>query len=262
MENANQEKYTQELEESIIELKFKLRNKDKELKNAYESNQKIIGKLVHNLKNPIGIAYSFSEMIMEGASNYDTEKLKKHLQIIRDSANFSLSLLDQFSMYTSLQSPDYQLTKRNTNYTELIKEVVNEFSETANKKQVKIITENCEKDLFLNIDKEEISKAIRNIIDNAIRFSEANTTIKIAVTEKGKSVETIISDEGIGISAKDLPHIFSEFYVINTYSNDKQKCIGLGLTIAKKIIEFHQGKITVESESGKGTSFKISLIKK
>jgi signal transduction histidine kinase len=75
-------------------------------------------------------------------------------------------------------------------------------------------------------------------------------------------VETTITDQGIGISEADLPHIFEEFYVVNTYSEDKQKCIGLGLAIAKKIMELHKGNIDVNSIFEKASSFKLILPKK
>ncbi|MBL4939688.1 MAG: sensor histidine kinase, partial [Lutibacter sp.] len=76
-----------------------------------------------------------------------------------------------------------------------------------------------------------------------------------------KTINTCITDEGIGISETDLPNIFKEFYVVNTYSEDKQKCIGLGLTIANVVIQHHNGKITVTSEINKGTNVEMTLPK-
>ena len=102
---------------------------------------------------------------------------------------------------------------------------------------------------------------LRVLIHNALRFSPNNSTIKVEVVENDKHIETIITDEGIGISESDLVNVFNEFYVVNTYSEDKEKCIGLGLSIAEIIVENHKGTITVDSELNKGTCFKLSLPK-
>ncbi|MDO9276688.1 MAG: hypothetical protein Q7T92_14240, partial [Lutibacter sp.] len=90
----NSDKYIQELEEKIIDLSLKLKSKTNEIKAADETTSKILGKLTHNLKNPVGVIFSFSEMMLEDLANYSTEKLEKHLQIIKNSATFSLALLD------------------------------------------------------------------------------------------------------------------------------------------------------------------------
>ena len=118
-----------------------------------------------------------------------------------------------------------------------------------------------ENDVFLTVDGAEITQALRAILNNAMRYSNDSSTITITVTELKDTVETTITDQGIGISETDLPNIFEEFYVVNTYSADKQKCVGLGLAIARRIVELHNGKISAKSTLEKGSSFKIRFPK-
>ena len=255
----NSDKYIPELEEKIIDLSLKLKSKSNELNAAIETNSKILGKLTHNLKNPVGVIFSFSEMILEDLEDYSTEKLEKHLQIIKNSAIFSLAFLDTISKYTRVNSPNYILKTEKINYAELVNNLVNEFKAKASEKNIGLEINVSSNDIFLTLDKDEITQALNAVFNNALRYSNENSTIKILVEETKNTVETIITDQGIGISETDLPHIFEEFYVVNTYSEDKQKCIGLGMAIAKKIIEKHKGRISAKSDLEKGTTFKIML---
>lgn len=255
----NSDKYIQELEEKIIDLSLMLKSKTNALIAADETRAKILGKLTHNLKNPVGVIFSFSEMMLEDLEDYSIEKLGKHLQIIKNSATFSLALLDTISKYSRVQSSNFVLKTEHINYSELINGLINEFRAKASKKNVGLAFEVSTNELFLTLDEAEISQALRAVLNNALRYSNENSTITIAVNALKNTVETTITDQGIGISETDLPNIFDEFYVVNTYSADKQKCVGLGLAIAKKIVELHKGKILVKSTLEKGASFKIIL---
>ena len=255
----NSDKYIPELEEKIIDLSLKLKSKSNELNAAIEANSKILGKLTHNLKNPVGVIFSFSEMMLEDLADYSTEKLEKHLQIIKNSAKFSLALLDTVSKYTRVQSPHFALKCQSLNYVELLNRLIEEFKSEASKNNVEVTFEVSANEFFLTLDEAEITEALRAVLNNALRYSNEKSTITIVVNALKNTVETTITDQGIGIAETDLPHIFDEFYVVNTYSADKQKCVGLGLAIAKKIVELHKGKISVKSILEKGTSFKIIL---
>ena len=255
----NSDKYIPELEEKIIDLSLKLKSKSNELNAAIETNSKILGKLTHNLKNPVGVIFSFSEMILEDLEDYSAEKLGKHMQIIKNSATFSLAFLDTISKYTRVNSPNYSLKTERINFSELVNSVINDFKVKAFEKNIGLKMNFPSKEIFLTLDRDEITQALSAILNNALRYSNENSTVNVSVEETKNTVETTITDQGIGISDTDLPHIFEEFYVVNTYSDDKQKCIGLGLAIAKKIIEKHNGKISAYSILEKESRFKITL---
>lgn len=251
------QKYISELEEKVVELSLKLKNRSNELKSLEHSNNKLIGKLIHNLKNPIGIVYSFSDIILDSIDNYPAEKLEKHLNVINNSASYSIKLLNDFGLFNELKSPSFENEK--TNYIDILNNVIENFNEIAFKKNISLVKNISNPIINLNVNTDKISVALSNLISNALRFSNENSTITIEVIENSKTVDTIISDQGIGISEGDIFSVFNELFVVNTYSNDKQKCIGLGLPIAKKIIEHYGGKISIKSIIHKGSTVKISL---
>ncbi len=254
--------YIDELEGKLVDLSLKLKAKNNELKTVQTENFNRIRKVVHNLKNPIGVAYSFAEILATMECISTNEKNKKYVEIIKNSNDFSIQFLTSLSKLNRLKSPDYKLVKASTNYGKLVSVAVDEFvCKTKDKNRV-ILNNTFEKDLFLNIDSPEIEFLIRILISNSVRFSSKETTITVEIIEQNDCVETIITDEGIGISATDLKTIFNEFFVVNTYDVTNEKCIGLGLSIAKIILEQHQGAINVKSTLNSGTEVKISIPKK
>jgi len=253
--------YIQELENKIVDLSLKLKGKDLKLDTVEKENYERIRKLVHNLKNPIGIAYSFSEMIAENSEEISKEKLEKYIDVIKKSTDFSVEILNSIANLNRLKSPEFKLHIEKINYTEVLNTLLNDFKNEADKKNMKIIKNFPKTPIFVSFDKERIIEVIKILLNNSLRYSPNNTTIKIAVTETQDTVETEITDDGIGISESNLINVFNEFFVINTYSENKSKCIGLGLAIAKIILQHHKGEIQVRSELGKGSSFIFSFPK-
>ena len=100
---------------------------------------------------------------------------------------------------------------------------------------------------------------MKEIIENAIRFSQANTIITINIVSNNGKIETTIFDEGVGISSDNIKAVFDPFFVVNTYSLQKEKCVGLGLSVAKNIVNLHNGEISIQSELGQGTNVKLVL---
>jgi len=254
--------YTDNLEEKVVELSLKLKGKNKELEDIIELNNLTFKKLIHNLKNPVGVSFSFSEMILEGLQNYTPDKLERHIEIIKNSSEFSLNLLNSFAEFHRYQSTDLKLYFANQNFSKVILEVLEKVKKKADEKGISIQTNLPEKDIEYYFDKTELAKAISNVLNNAIRYSSESTSVHLNIFESKNEINVIIADQGIGIEEMHLPFIFNDFFVVNTYSTDTKKCIGLGLPITKRILDIHSGKITVESQIGKGSTFTITLPKK
>ncbi|MFD1293086.1 sensor histidine kinase [Lutibacter holmesii] len=253
--------YIEELEDKIVELSLQLKSKNNQLQTIQEENFVRNRKVVHNLKNPIGVAYSFSEILASNGLDTSIEKFEKYVEVIKNSTDFSIQFLNALSKLNRLKSPSYALNLAKVEYVSLVKKVISEFNAEAETKQISISTKLPKNQIFVTLDKTEIETVISALIQNAIRFSPANTTISIEVVEHENYIETKVIDEGIGMSELDVTNIFKEFYVVNTYSENKEKCIGLGLAIVKLILDFHKGTIQVNSTLNKGTSFKFSIPK-
>lgn len=255
------EKRSEELEDKIVELSLKLKNKEKELNDIVELNNLIFKKLIHNLKNPVGVSFSFSEMILESLPNYSPDKLQKHIEIIKNSSDFSLKFLNKLADYSRYQLPQLNFNFQHQNFNKFIIDVIEKAEQLAAKKNITIQYNLPNNSIDFKFDRTELEIAILNIIQNAIRYACENTNIQIEVVNNQLEIEIIISDNGMGIDEDNKFLIFNEFFVVNTYSDDKIKCIGLGLPIAQKIVKRHGGKITVKSELQVGSVFTITLPK-
>ncbi|GGK37388.1 MULTISPECIES: sensor histidine kinase [Flavobacteriaceae] len=253
------ETYIEELEERIIDLSLKLKATNNLLADKATKHNKLISALTHNLKNPIGIAYSFSEMMSENAENYPKDKLEKHLEIVKESSQYAISLLNTFVTYHQVNSANYLYNFKLEEYTELINNVINNNMLLLQNKHITVVKNLPNNAILINIDSEKITLVLKQLLRNAIRFSEPNSKITISVTTSSTAITTQIIDEGIGISKNDLANVFNDFFVVNTYDVDKKKCIGLGLSIAQNIIKKHNGTLSIHSTINQGSTVTITL---
>lgn len=261
LENKNKiiSKQLEDFKDEIISLKLALNNSKAELVHERETHSEIIKRLSHDLKNPVGIIFSFIEMILEHGSNYEQEKMDKYLNVIKNSASFSIELLNNLAKYSSLLSSDISLTPEKTNYVELLKGTLRSIRKQLAEKDLSLKTNFEEEAFFLVIDGHEMVIALGNILNNAIRYSSRGSQIEVTLKVNNTHLITEIKDEGIGIDEQYHNAIFQEFFTINTYDEERQKCVGLGLCLSEKIIQHHKGEIKVNSELGKGTVFSIEL---
>ncbi len=259
MIESNREEYIIKLENKIKELDSSLKKKNQDFTNAQKEINVFLSNLTHNLKNPLGTIYSFSEMILEGQKNFQFGKTEKYLNVIHNSSKFSIKLLNEFVYYSKIISHEFSLERTKVDFVSIIKKVLKKHESILEEKQISIKINVSPVNVYLYLDESIISRAIENTINNAIRYSAEGSEVIVEVFEKKNELILIVEDKGIGISEENLPKIFNEFFVVNTYSENKEKCIGLGLSISKKIIELHNGIIKVESEENKGTKLMISL---
>lgn len=249
----------EDLKDEIISLKLALNNTNTKLIQERETHAEIIKSLSHDLKNPVGIIYSFIEMILEHGNSYEQEKMDKYLNVIKNSASFSIELLNNLAKYSSLHSTDTALSPDNINYVDLLHGTLNSFKKQLSAKDISLKTDFDVEEIFLVIDGHEMAIALSNIVSNAIRYSTKGAQIVVTLNVNDGHVVTKISDQGIGIAKQHHDAIFKEFFAINTYDEDRQKCVGLGLCLSEKIIQHHNGEIKVDSELGRGTTFSIKL---
>ena len=234
--------------------------KNDALKNE-EYRRYFFGKVIHNLKNPIGISFSFSEMILEDLDIYSKEKLEKHINVIKNSCSFSLDLLDNLVHLTKIESGNLELDIKEHDYLAFLNDVIVKNLIFAHKRNIVIKTDFPKNDFKLSFDKTELTFVINNLLSNAIRYSNNNTEILIRVSADKNLIKTEVIDQGKGIKEEEIQNLFKPFQTTSTIANDRSKSNGLGLAIAKKIINEHQATIHVESEFEVGSNFYF-LIKK
>ena len=227
----------------------------------YESLQKeFFGNVSHELKTPISAIKGCTEILLNGAKN-DPQTCDEFLTIIQDENNRMEQLVKDLLL---INRYEHDQIKHNTDrvcLNELLTDCIVQTLNIANLKNQKIMLEATE-DYSLDGDYIKLQHCFLNLLTNAIHYSGEDTTITIRIRQRGSNIETQVIDQGIGIPAADIPHIFERFYRVDRARSRHTGGTGLGLSIVASIIEAHGGNIKVKSELNKGSKFIVTLPEK
>lgn len=247
---------TEEIEGIVVVLQDI--TKQKKLDNM---RKEFVANVSHEMRTPLTTIKSYTETLMYGALE-EKDMAMDFLNIINteaDRMSFLVRDLLQLSRFDNKQV-QFKFTKVYIN--ELISENVRQNKIHAeNKKQNLILELWPDDDAYVVADRDRVNQVINNITTNAIKYSPEGATIRIYVTEDKSYYKINVSDTGMGISKEDLPRIFERFYRVDKARSRAMGGTGLGLAIAKEIMEGHDGKLTAESEYGKGTTMTMWFMK-
>jgi signal transduction histidine kinase len=227
--------------------------------NAEKNNY--IGMVAHDLRNPIGIAESFSEILAEEQDNLSKETQLEYLTHIKKNCSFSLNLIRDFLDVSKIEAGIFDLNATELEYISFVKASIVYEEILARNKSQEIIIKTDSSSIMASFDRNKIQQVLNNLLSNAIKYSFPNTKIVIDISDNDDEIVTKIIDQGQGIPAEELQKLFTPFQTTSVKATASEKSTGLGLAIVKKIIEAHQGKIGVESEVGKGSTFWFSIPK-
>ena len=238
---------TRELQKNNIELK-----KLNDLKNHF------LGMAAHDLRNPLGLIMNYSEFILLEDSTLSQEH-KEFLETILSSSELMRRLIDDFLDVSIIESGQFLLELSREDLVMLITEGIKRLEYKAKKKQISIIFNPMDKPIYLNIDKYKILQVFTNLLSNAIEYSFSNSNVFVDCTENQNEAIVSVKDEGPGIPENEIGNLFKFFGKASTKKTGGEKSTGIGLAIARKIIESHKGKIWVESKFGEGAKFYFSI---
>jgi len=215
-----------------------------------------ISDISHQLKTPLAALRMYTEIIQNEETrnpvvNDFTSKIEREIARME-------SLVQDLLKLAKLDAGAIDLEKSTHSLRDFLEEVIERFR-TRCELENKRITLDCDERIAMDFDGKWLLEAISNIIKNALDHTEAHDLIQIRCSETPLLVQISIEDSGTGIHPEDIHHIFKRFYR-SRFSKDKQG-VGIGLTLAKTIIEKHGGTVTVESELGKGTAFHLAFPK-
>ena len=230
-------------------------------KKLDDMRKEFVANVSHEMRTPLTTIKSYTEKLMYGAID-EKDIAMDFLSIINteaDRMSFLVRDLLQLSRFDNKQVK-FKFTKVYIN--ELISENVRQNKIHAENKHQNLILELYpDDDAYVVADRDRVNQVINNITTNAIKYSPENATVKIYVTEDKNYYKINVSDTGMGISKEDLPRIFERFYRVDKARSRAMGGTGLGLAIAKEIMEGHDGKLTAESEVGKGTTMTMWFLK-
>ena len=212
----------------------------------------------HQLKTPLSALKWIFKMFLEGEAGQLTPN---QMELIKkgDEANESMiSLVNDFLNASRLEkNPAYKLEKNN--FSLLVKSIIAENDVSIKRKRIDVELEMPPEDIYLICDASSVKMAASNLIGNAVHYSPDWSKIAIKVEERGNLIEFSVSDNGIGIPPHQQKEIFSKFFRGDNATRSQKTGSGLGLYVAKKIIEDHGGKIWFESKENKGSKFYFTI---
>ncbi|MFW5884990.1 MAG: sensor histidine kinase [Patescibacteria group bacterium] len=245
------DKEIRELIESLNEM-FQSLEKSEQLRKDLTAN------ISHELATPLTNIYGYIEALKDGLISSKKEK-SKTLNIIKKETERLIKLTRELKSLALLESDNFRSSREKTDVNKLIESTLENFKMKIKKKKIKL-KKNLNSDLpQIKIDSCKFQQALSNVIDNAIYYSYPEGKIEIETGLKEGNAIISIKDFGKGIKKEDLPFIFERFYQGNKSRSGRGGNIGIGLTIVKKIIESHQGKIEVFSQKNRGSKFIISI---
>ena len=212
--------------------------------------------ITHELKSPLStIKLSLQTMMKRKLEPEQTEKLTTNSLIDLDRLE---SLVDNILLAAKIEREEPGLSNDEINVSEIVRSVADRFSH--NKKSISI-QEEIKNDIYLNVDALGFTSVIINLIENAIKYSAEETTVRVALHEDEENIYLTIADNGIGISNENKKRVFEKFYRVGNEDTRRTKGTGLGLYIVKRIVEIYKGEITVEDNTPVGTIFNLRFPK-
>jgi len=230
-----------------------------EATKASEAQATFAANISHEIKTPLAVIKSYVETLLAGGLE-NKENAKEWLDIILAETDKMNELISEYLLTIRLGTDGTQIALERVDITALTKTVMRTLAEMVNKKGLvfnRIFSEDVE--LFANAHRNLLERALKNIISNAIRYTDEGGRIDIDLLHPENCIQIVISDSGVGISEEDLPRVFERFYTVDNARTRAVGGTGLGLAISRQIMEAHGGSIAIESTLGKGTTVTLTL---
>jgi signal transduction histidine kinase/DNA-binding response OmpR family regulator/Tfp pilus assembly protein PilF len=215
---------------------------------------KFFANITHEFRTPLTLILGPIEMMKSEAVN---PKIHQHLNVMKTNASRLLDLINQLLELSKIESGSLKLKASPGNIVPVVKGIVMSFESMVLKKGIMLKVESLKEKINLYFDREKLEKVLINLISNAIKFTPNGGQIFVELSNRDEYLNILIKDTGMGIPERDLEFIFDRFY--QSHNGRESTGSGIGLALAKELIELHHGSIRVKSEEGSGTEFFIRL---
>lgn len=236
------------------EMRQRLRETTEEKMEYDRESKELISNISHDLKTPITAIKGYMEGIMDGVAD-TPEKMDRYIRTVYNKANDMDRLINELTFYSKIDTNRIPYTFNKINVNDYFEDCFEEVGLDLESQGIDVSYSNyVDEDVVVIADAEQIKRVINNIVGNSVKYMDKEKCrISIRVKDVGDFIQVEIEDNGKGIGAKELPYIFDRFYRTDASRNSSRGGSGIGLSIVKKIIEDHGGKIWASSKPGTGT---------
>ncbi|MBU1101519.1 MAG: tetratricopeptide repeat protein [Bacteroidetes bacterium] len=231
---------------------------NKELKKLNRTKDLFFSIIAHDIKNPFGAVLNFSEMLKEDLNNMSLEEIHQFADSIYSSSREVYQLLENLLYWARSQKGDIKLEKKNIVLNDALQDVYRVLKNHAEGKKI-IFTNEVPRDVKVHADENILKTVLRNLINNAVKFTGHGGEIKVSTSQNNGIVEMSIADNGVGMDEDELKKLFDIGTSSNKSGTDGEKGSGLGLILCKEFVEINGGQISVKSKEGIGSTFTLTV---
>jgi signal transduction histidine kinase len=225
------------------------------LQQQEEERRSMLADIAHELRTPLSVLRGNLEAMQDGL----LEPGQEQLSVLHEQSVALSRLIDDLRTLSLAAEGHLELHRQPTDVAELARRVVGEMEAGAGERQVALSVEAPKRLPRPALDSGRIGQVLRNLIDNALRYTPAGGRVSVAVSPQNRGVAVTVADTGAGIAPEDLPHVFDRFYRADSSRTRATGGSGLGLAIVKQLVEAHGGRVWAESDPGQGSAFSFAL---
>ncbi|BCG46486.1 Phosphate regulon sensor protein PhoR [Citrifermentans bremense] len=228
-------------------------------KRVEKIRRDFVANVSHELRTPVTVIKGYAETLLSGALAADPQRAERFLQIIQNHADRLSGLVRDLLTLSELESGEMGMQLKPVALDDAIRQALLLVGQRGEEKGVELEQPAGEAGLTVQADRGRLEQVLINLLDNAIKYSEAGSSVSVETAQEGDLVRVSVRDSGIGIPEKDLPRLFERFYRVDEARSRDNGGTGLGLSIVKHIVQAHGGTLEVKSTQGKGSVFSFTL---
>ncbi|HHY22210.1 MAG TPA: HAMP domain-containing histidine kinase, partial [Bacilli bacterium] len=245
-----------EVFQSFYMMTEKLTAAEEERNRLEKTREEWMTGISHDLRTPLSTIQGYAHMLESNQYEFSKEELAEIGKVMREKGDYMLNLVNDFTLVFKLKNSTISLETVATEVNEFVQQIVEKFTKDMTMKQANFSFSGTENELHLPIDPNWFERVLDNLINNAVKHNKASTNIQVGVELEQNNVVISINDDGIGMDEATVANLFERYYR-GTSTNERTEGAGLGMSIAKAIVELHGGSITVHSQEGEGTSIRL-----
>jgi two-component system phosphate regulon sensor histidine kinase PhoR len=228
------------------------------LKQLEKIRQDFVANVSHELRTPLTTIKGYAETLLDGALKEDLAS--QFVQVIKRHTDRLTKIVEDLLMLSKIETKEFQLKMESISLPNLMDDIIDFLKEPAEKKKISLSRYEIPSSLAIPADRSYLEQILINLLDNAIKYTPEGGRVIISAVEKdSKDIQFSIEDNGIGIPNEDLSRIFERFYRVDKGRSKELGGTGLGLSIVKHLVQAHGGRVWVESQLGKGSTFYFTL---
>lgn len=227
--------------------------------NVSRAKDNLLAVIRHEMKTPLNAIIGFTKLAVEAQRNGDVSALSERLDFVRQSGERLLASFADMSTYSDMLSQNLKLSRERVAASWIVGDVMDLCARRAADKGIELVFRDPETKVAVLADQAMLSSALTRLVDNAIRHAKDATRIEIAIEEREDAVVISVRDDGEGMPPDAVKQCLAPFSQADMSRSRTSEGLGLGLPIASEIVRLHQGKLTMQSEPGRGTVVEISL---